>query len=218
MPPPPLIIIKRQFHILNEQIINGYPNETGGFFAGKNNIILGVFPIANRRDSASGAQTTFSINEDDIYFAQKFFKDNQLNIMGMYHSHPNGLPIPSAKDMTHLVGNAFGRHHMIIAIKPHNQLKKKFNVSRNEPAYQIRLGLYYCPSHREKIPIELKIIENNRINEYLLTAGEGNLADNKTLSEYLKLEEKIAQLITQGKINYKKEIHQTPVNSFNIDT
>lgn len=213
----PLIIIKRQFHLLNEQIMNAYPDETGGFFAGKDDLILGIFPVQNRRDSAGGAATKFSISEDDIYFAQKFFKDNQLKIMGMYHSHPNGVPIPSEKDMSHLVGEAFGRYHLIVGITPHNALKRKFNVAKQEPAYKIRVGLFFCPSSRQKIAVPLKIVENSQIHQYMIGTEHGGM--NPLMDEYLKLEEKISQMIINRKVSYEKRTSDDPArSSFNTDT
>lgn len=209
-----LVIIKRQFKIINQQIVDNYPYETGGFFGGKGNMILGVYPIANM-NYGSEAKKTFSISEDDIYYAQRFFKDNNLNIIGMYHSHPNGAAMPSKQDMVHLVGDKFGRHHLIVSIKKHNLLKKKFNVPKDDPAFQVGVGLWYCPSHKEKIQINLKIIENSHIGYY----SEQNNISQDFFEEYLRLEEKIYQMIKNGKINYKKEdAHALSKSEFEINT
>ncbi|HAR62952.1 MAG: hypothetical protein DKM50_04015 [Candidatus Margulisiibacteriota bacterium] len=213
-----LILIKRQFKLMNQQVVENYPSETGGFFGGLDNVILGIFPLANKYTGLK-AKDTFSITEDDIYFAQKFFKDAKLQIMGMYHSHPNGAPAPSDQDMTHLVGDKFGRHHLIVSIKPHNLLKQKFNVSKNEPAYQIRVGLYYCPSHKQKIPIELKIVEDSAVHHYINGNNSSDLASNTVIQDYFKLEERISQMIQTGRVDYEKEdSFRLSSSNFNIDT
>lgn len=213
-----LIIIKRQFKLINQQVVDNFPHETGGFFGGKDNLILGVCPIANI-NSGEKAKNNFSMTEDDIYYAQSFFKANGMQIMGMYHSHPNGAPMPSAKDMTHLVGDKFGRHHLIVAIKEHTTMRKKFRVHKEEPAFQIRLGLYYCPSHLQKITRKLKIIEDSHIKSYLATSGsQSSKQNNNFYQEYMNLEEKIFQMVKKGKIDYKKEeAGQFSRSNFNID-
>ena len=152
-----LIIIKRQFKLINKQVSTNYPYETGGFFGGRKGVILGIYPIANSNIGPE-AETAFAINGNDLLAACQFFKANSLEIMGNYHSHPRGSARPSGQDMKHFVGDGLGRYQLIISIKP---------AIKNKNTFVVKYGIYFCPSNRETIPLQLKVIADKNIKEYL---------------------------------------------------
>lgn len=93
------IITERQYNIIMKQAQDCWPAETGGFLGGRENKILGVLPIPNKNP---GDQTsTFALSDDDIELAYRFLVKNRLEYLGVYHTHPRGIPYPSPQDLSH---------------------------------------------------------------------------------------------------------------------
>ena len=75
-----------------------FPNECCGFFYGseEDRIVTHFQPVVN---SKTGDQRRrFEIHPKDYMQAEKFAIENGLNLMGVYHSHPNHPAIPSEHD------------------------------------------------------------------------------------------------------------------------
>ncbi|MBU0629973.1 MAG: Mov34/MPN/PAD-1 family protein [Candidatus Margulisbacteria bacterium] len=93
------IITERQYSIIMKQAQDCWPMETGGFLGGHDNKILGVLPIPNKNP---GDQTTqFALTGDDIELAYRFLVKHKLEYLGVYHTHPRGIPYPSPQDLAH---------------------------------------------------------------------------------------------------------------------
>ncbi len=92
-------ITERQYNIIMKQAQDNYPQESGGILGGQGDTITGLLPIANKitRDRTQ----TFGITSDDIERAFQFLAKYQLEYLGLYHTHPRGVPIPSAQDLSH---------------------------------------------------------------------------------------------------------------------
>src|SRR3989338_6176420 len=93
------IIKERQYNIIMQQAQACYPQETGGILGGRENTILGVLPIPNK--FLYNRTETFALNADDIETAYQFLVKHQLEYLGVYHSHPRGIPVPSEQDLSH---------------------------------------------------------------------------------------------------------------------
>lgn len=93
------IITERQYNIIMKQAQACFPQETGGFLGGHDNRILGVLPIPNK--NLGDRTQTFALGGDDIELAYRFLVKHKLEYLGVYHSHPGGVPLPSAQDLTH---------------------------------------------------------------------------------------------------------------------
>jgi len=93
------IITERQYNIIMKQAQACYPQESGGFLGGKENTILGVLPIPNK--NLGDRTETFALTSDDIDLAYRFLVKNRLEYLGVYHSHPRGIPFPSEQDLSH---------------------------------------------------------------------------------------------------------------------
>jgi len=90
-------IYQRHYDIIIKQAYDNMPNESGGFLGGTDDTIKGIMPAFNRH---LGTTTdTFSITSDDIFRAHEFFYKHKLKFLGIYHTHPNGVAIPSAQDL-----------------------------------------------------------------------------------------------------------------------
>lgn len=97
--------------ILSSEIAKGirdygardYPNETCGAMLGIDNgegrEIRALFPLTNRRDDSP--RNRFSITADDFRAAERAAKQQGLELVGWYHSHPDHPARPSEYDRQH---------------------------------------------------------------------------------------------------------------------
>ncbi|MDD5383160.1 MAG: M67 family metallopeptidase [Candidatus Margulisbacteria bacterium] len=92
-------ITERQYTIIMKQAQSCYPQESGGILGGRENTILGVLPIANK--VVQDRTEVFGLSAEDIERAYHFLTKNDLHYLGVYHSHPRGIPVPSPQDLAH---------------------------------------------------------------------------------------------------------------------
>ena len=97
--------------ILDENLIEGirgygandYPNETCGAMLGLDGddgrVVRALFPLTNRRDDSP--RNRFSITADDFRAAERAAREQGLEVIGWYHSHPDHPARPSEYDREH---------------------------------------------------------------------------------------------------------------------
>jgi len=61
--------------------------------------ILQLFPLVNRRDDSP--RNRFSVTAEDVLAAEKAARDQGLEVVGWYHSHPDHPARPSEYDRDH---------------------------------------------------------------------------------------------------------------------
>jgi proteasome lid subunit RPN8/RPN11 len=61
--------------------------------------IVALFPLVNRRDDSP--RNRFSVSVDDVRAAEKAAREQGLEVVGWYHSHPDHPARPSAYDRDH---------------------------------------------------------------------------------------------------------------------
>jgi proteasome lid subunit RPN8/RPN11 len=61
--------------------------------------ILALFPLVNRRDDSP--RNRFSVSVDDVRAAEKAAREQGLEVVGWYHSHPDHPARPSEYDRDH---------------------------------------------------------------------------------------------------------------------
>ncbi len=75
------------------------PDEVCGFLLGHEDKLLrtitGILPVDN---IAANKKNTFQISPKDYLKAERFADENNLQLLGVYHSHPNCPAIPSEQD------------------------------------------------------------------------------------------------------------------------
>jgi len=79
-----------------------YPHECCGALLGRDDEareILGLFPLINRRDDSP--QNRFSVTAQDVLDAEKSARQQGLDVVGWYHSHPDHPARPSEYDRDH---------------------------------------------------------------------------------------------------------------------
>jgi len=79
-----------------------YPHECCGALLGRDNEpreILALFPLINRRDDSP--RNRFSVTAQDVLDAEKSARQQGLDVVGWYHSHPDHPARPSEYDRDH---------------------------------------------------------------------------------------------------------------------
>jgi proteasome lid subunit RPN8/RPN11 len=61
--------------------------------------ILGLFPLVNRRDDSP--RNRFSVTAEDVRSAEKAAREQGIEVVGWYHSHPDHPARPSQYDRDH---------------------------------------------------------------------------------------------------------------------
>lgn len=70
--------------------------ECCGLLAGREGVITDVFPAAN---VAADPTKGYEIAPKEIVGMMREFREQKLEFLGIYHSHPNGKNEPSARDI-----------------------------------------------------------------------------------------------------------------------
>lgn len=83
------IIEKMKVHALQE-----FPSECCGLLSGEGNLIDGIKPCMNERSNP----TEFSVSPAELFEFFRSLRREERDFMGIYHSHPDGKPIPSKRD------------------------------------------------------------------------------------------------------------------------
>src|ERR1700675_2413705 len=89
---------------IREHGAQGYPNECCGALLGRDadgtstaaREILAVFPLVNRREDSP--HNRFSVTAEDVRDSEKAAKEKGLDVVGLYHSHPDHPARPSQYD------------------------------------------------------------------------------------------------------------------------
>ena len=79
-----------------------YPYECCGALLGRDNAcreIIGLFPLVNRRDDSP--RNRFSVTAEDVLDAEKAARQQGMDVVGWYHSHPDHPARPSQFDRDH---------------------------------------------------------------------------------------------------------------------
>ena len=81
-----------------------YPYECCGLligqFADGGKVVIETYPISNAREEEA-KRNRFLIRPDELQRGEKHARDQGLDVVGFYHSHPDDLPVPSTYDLEH---------------------------------------------------------------------------------------------------------------------
>jgi proteasome lid subunit RPN8/RPN11 len=88
--------------------VETYPHECCGALLGRDldildenfsREVLDFFPLVNRRDDSP--RNRFSVTSEDVLAAEKFAREQNMDVIGWYHSHPDHPARPSEYDRDH---------------------------------------------------------------------------------------------------------------------
>jgi proteasome lid subunit RPN8/RPN11 len=95
-----LLIEQKPLDEMYKDALQSFPDECCGFFFGKEiseeRIITEVLVVNNSKEGDK--RRRFEISAKDYLNAEKFANENELQLLGVYHSHPNHPAIPSEHD------------------------------------------------------------------------------------------------------------------------
>jgi proteasome lid subunit RPN8/RPN11 len=159
-----------------------YPQETGGFLGGRENTILGVLPTPNKH--LYDRTEVFGLTQDDVELAHRFLAKHKLEYLGVYHSHPKGVPIPSEQDLAH--------HQKYLFIVG---LQDRYNPE----LYAWRV------EGRNVYQEDIKIISDVGVTVLDIRTGQPQMSDNVPKHEMDRIANMVDDLLVEGKEpEYKK--------------
>lgn len=89
---------------IRSHLQSAFPDEGCGFFFGKDGAIRTVTDFLATENVHEGDQgRRFSIRPEDYLQAEQYALENGLDLLGIYHSHPNHPAIPSGTDLDNAV-------------------------------------------------------------------------------------------------------------------
>ena len=92
-------IDEKSMNTMIQDAASAFPHECCGFFFGGKGQVTEVMVISNKR--TENKERRFLMDPLDFLKAEEYAEDQQLDLMGIYHSHPNHPSIPSEFDRVH---------------------------------------------------------------------------------------------------------------------
>lgn len=93
-----ITIIQRHYDLIVKHALESYPYEGGGFIGGRDDVILGIFPVPNFEKWYHKDKIAFMWDEITKTQVETVCYRFNLQMIGLYHSHPNGIALPSTQD------------------------------------------------------------------------------------------------------------------------
>ena len=100
-----IILNQKQIDTLIEHSMKSHPNESCAMLLGTYNDqqwnVKEVFLTNNMEQS----ETNFTISPEELLYGHKLAEEKQLELVGVFHSHPNSSAMPSDTDKKFMKGN-----------------------------------------------------------------------------------------------------------------
>jgi proteasome lid subunit RPN8/RPN11 len=82
-----------------------YPFECCGLLIGRfesagNKVVVETYPISNAREEEA-KRNRFLIRPEELLEGEKYAREQNLDVIGFYHSHPDSPAVPSKYDLDH---------------------------------------------------------------------------------------------------------------------
>ncbi len=127
-----IILLQSDKKILTEHAENEEPNESCAILFGKNSLVSEVFLTKNIEESP----VNFTISNDQLIEGYKIAEEKRIEVIGVFHSHPNSDAYPSNTDKKFMQSNP-------VAWVIYSGINKNFKA-------------YFLESDIIEIPIEIK--------------------------------------------------------------
>ena len=96
-----IILSQTDKKILSEYSENQKPNEACAILFGKNNQVLDLFLTENIEESS----VNFTISNKQLIEGYKVAEEKKMDVIGIFHSHPNSDAYPSNTDKKFMQSN-----------------------------------------------------------------------------------------------------------------
>jgi desampylase len=104
-----LVISRQHLLQLSSWAVEAHPQECCGLLLGEGNRI---FDIVRAENVATLPEQNFEIDPVTLISAEKAMRQSKVDILGYFHSHPNGVCEPSMRDAAQ--ANRDGRYWVIV--------------------------------------------------------------------------------------------------------
>ena len=99
-----IILSEDQFEAMRAHGESDYPYECCGLMLGKFNEgrkrVVEIYPISNAREEEA-KRNRFLIRPEELMRGEKYAREQGLDVVGFYHSHPDDVAVPSQYDLEH---------------------------------------------------------------------------------------------------------------------
>lgn len=89
---------------ITEHAQRDYPHECGGMLIGRfdegKKTVVETFPLENAREEEARHNRVLILPKD-VLRAERYARENGLDVVGYYHSHPDDRAVPSQYDLDH---------------------------------------------------------------------------------------------------------------------
>ena len=96
-----IILSKAHKEILIKHAENDKPNESSAILFGKKNIVAEIFLTKNIEESP----INFTISNEQLIEGYKIAEEKKMDVVGIFHSHPNSEAYPSNTDKKFMHSN-----------------------------------------------------------------------------------------------------------------
>ena len=96
-----IILSKSDKKILTQHAENEKPNESCAILFGKNDTVSEVFLTKNIEESP----VNFTISNEQLIEGYKIAEEKKIDVIGIFHSHPNSEAYPSNTDKKFMESN-----------------------------------------------------------------------------------------------------------------
>ncbi len=127
-----IILSQSDKKILTEHAKNEEPNESCAILFGKDSLVSEVFLTKNIEESP----VNFTISNEQLIEGYKIAEEKRIEVIGVFHSHPNSDAYPSNTDKKFMQSNP-------VAWIIYSGINKNFKA-------------YFLESDITEIPIEIK--------------------------------------------------------------
>lgn len=95
-----IVIEQKPLDEMYQDALKSYPDECCGFFfgneTGEERIITSLMVVNNSKEGDK--RRRFEIAPKDYLDAERYADENEVQLLGVYHSHPNHPAVPSEHD------------------------------------------------------------------------------------------------------------------------
>ncbi len=99
-----ITISEEQLTEIREHGIRDYPYECCGLLLGRyeteSKVVTETYPISNAREE-SAKRNRFRIEPPELMRGERYAREHDLEVVGIYHSHPDSPAVPSQYDLEH---------------------------------------------------------------------------------------------------------------------
>ena len=96
-----IILKQSDKKLLSQYSENQKPNEACAILFGKNNEVLDIFLTENIEESS----INFTISNEQLIEGYKIAEEKKMEVIGIFHSHPNSDAFPSNTDKKFMQSN-----------------------------------------------------------------------------------------------------------------